>query len=723
MLRNIPRALVVLGLLVLAPASALASGVSVRFDLRSPATAPFPTDRFTVIDFRQQTLRRINLPKPDCTARPTDCEDIDVINTLDGFNLQPRISIPFTGAIDPATVTRAPVVLVSLGRIGPGSSTFGKVVGINQVVWNPANNTANAESDEFLDERTVYALIVTDGIRDTSGRRVQSGQFGRFRLGALTNGSIDHAYRAALLSGIARVERERRDRIIAATIFTTQSATAVLAKIANQIKGRIPEPATFALGPGGSNTSFPVATVANIVWSQQRSTALPLTPVPVTAFAALQLIPGVGTIAFGKYTSPDYLTAGRFIPPVPTRTGTPIAQSQNEVYFNLFLPAGPRPPGGWPVAIFGHGFGDSKNNSSFAVASSMAASGIATIAINVVGHGRGALSTLTVNRALANGGPVTFPAGGRGIDQNGDTAIDTTEGSSASPPQSIISNRDGLRQTVVDLMQLTRVIETGGIPDLDPLRVYYFGQSFGGIYGTIFMSVEPGVRLGVLNVPGGPIVDITWMSPTFRPALGQALHFRVPALDNLPPTTIPTTPPITIFNFAENLPLRDQPPVVNSVPGADAIQAFIEHAEWVSQSGNSVAYAPHIRKDPLHGVPAKSVILQVAKGDQTVPNPTATAIIRAGELEDRTTYYRHDLAFALNPALPRNPHGFLTSIAGASAGIALAGQRQISTFFASEVMPGIAPIVIDPDLLGLFPIEVFEVPIVLPLPETLNFIP
>jgi hypothetical protein len=711
MLRNLPRALVVLGWLVLAPAPALASGVSVLIDPRSPATTPFPSDRFTVIDLRQQTFRRINLPKPDCAIRPTDCEDIDVINTLDGFNLQPRISIPFSGAIDPATVTSDTVFLVSLGRIGAGSSSFGRVVGINQVVWNPANNTVYAESDELLDERTIYALIITDGIRDTTGRRVRPGQLGRF------TSSGD------LLSAIARVERERRNRVIAATIFTTQSATAVLTKIANQIEARIPDPATFNLGPGGSTTSFPLATVANIVWNQQRSTVLPNTPVPVAAFAALQLLPGVGTIAFGRYTSPDYLTAGRFIPPVPTRTGTPVVQSHNDVYFNLFLPAGPKPPGGWPVAIFGHGFGDSKNNSPFAVASSMAATGIATIAINVVGHGRGGASTLTVNRAPADGGPVTFSAGGRGIDQNGDTSIDTTEGSSASPPHSLISNRDGLRQTVIDLMQLTRVIETGGIADLDPLRVYYFGQSFGGIYGTIFMGVEPGVRLGVLNVPGGPIVDITRMSPTFRPALGQALHFRTPALDNPPPTTLPTTPPITIFNFAENLPLRGQPPLVNTVPGADAIQAFIENAEWVSQSGNSVAYAPHIRKDPLHGVPAKSVIVQVAKGDQTVPNPTATAIIRAGDLDDRTTYYRHDLAFALNPALPRNPHGFLTSIGGTATGIALAGQRQIAAFFASEVVPGIDPIVIDPDVLGLFPIAVFEVPIVPPLPETLNFVP
>jgi hypothetical protein len=38
----------------------------------------------------------VNLPKPDCAARPSDCADIDVLNTLDGFNLQPRVSVSFS---------------------------------------------------------------------------------------------------------------------------------------------------------------------------------------------------------------------------------------------------------------------------------------------------------------------------------------------------------------------------------------------------------------------------------------------------------------------------------------------------------------------------------------------------------------------------------------------------------------------------------------------------
>jgi hypothetical protein len=106
-----------------------------------------------------------------------------------------------------------------------------------------------------------------------------------------------------------------------------------------------------------------------------------------------------------------------------------------------------------------------------------------------------------------------------------------------------------------------------------------------------------------------------------------------------------------------------------------------------------VAYAPYIRKAPLSGNPVKSVIYQMAKGDKTVPNPTATAILRAGDLADRTTYYRNDLAFALGSGV-KNPHTFLTNIAvpTIAAQHALQAQAQIAVFFASD-----GALTIDPD--------------------------
>ena len=89
--------------------------VHALFDLQHPETGPFPSDIFTVADRTHNTRRRVNLPYPDCTVRPSDCEDLDVINTLDGFGLQTRISIPFDGAIDVNTATSETVFLIRLG--------------------------------------------------------------------------------------------------------------------------------------------------------------------------------------------------------------------------------------------------------------------------------------------------------------------------------------------------------------------------------------------------------------------------------------------------------------------------------------------------------------------------------------------------------------------------------------------------------------------------------
>jgi hypothetical protein len=164
------------------------------------------------------------------------------------------------------------------------------------------------------------------------------------------------------------------------------------------------------------------------------------------------------------------------------------------------------------------------------VASTLASQGIATIAINVVGHGGGALGTLNV---LPTGGaPVVVPAGGRGFDQDGNGTIDSTEGVGAVGALTIVSSRDGLRQPVVDLMQLVRQIQVGvdvegdGSVDLDRNRIYYAGQSFGGIYGTIFLGVERDVKAGVPNVPGGSITEVARLGG-FRVLTGLALATRV----------------------------------------------------------------------------------------------------------------------------------------------------------------------------------------------------
>jgi hypothetical protein len=97
-------------------------------------------------------------------------------------------------------------------------------------------------------------------------------------------------------------------------------------------------------------------------------------------------------------------------------------------------------------------------------------------------------------------------------------------------------------------------------------------------------------------------------------------------------------------------------------------------------------------------------------------NPTNTAILRAGDLADRATFYRHDLAFAEDITVPRDPHDFLFQVNSPIPllrEIALGAQQQLAVFFASDGTQ-----IIHPE-----PMRFFEVPIMLPLPEDLFFLP
>ena len=641
----------------------------------------FPTNLDTVPDATQVTGLHVQLPQPSCTTNPSDCADVAELDQLDGFNIQPRLTIPFSGPIDVSTVSSSTIFLV-----GP----HGSRVGINQVVWEPATNTLYAESDEQLAQDTTYLLVVTTGIHDASGAPLDATTFRHDLNYGQTKDPALKAYRKALLTALPLADPSD---VAAASMFTTQSVTALGEKIRAQLSGSVVD---FNLGTHGERTVFSAATTPAITVTHQTGTAT-FVPSQLPVFApSSPLFTGIGTVAFGTYDSPDYETAQAVIPPSGTKTGMPAVQSVDHVQFTLWEPSGTPPAGGWPTVIFGHGFTDSKDGAPVLVASSFARAGLATIAINVVGHGGfpGGFYTATTTS-----GPVTFPDGGRGVDQNGNGLYDqNTEGVSAvGAANELVATRDGLRQTTIDLMQLVKVLQQGSIPALSTSRIYYAGQSFGGIYGVQLLGLDPDIRAGVPNVPGGSITDIARLSPAFRALVGIALLTHSPSLYN--------ATPVTLTNFNENMPLRNLPPVI-ATPDQVAIQQFLDWSIWEQQTGNPAAYAPDI---------TQPVIIQFARGDETVPNPTTSAILRAGDLASRATLFRNDLAFAQVPGYTvKNPHTFLTNVfVPVQAQFAFEAQTQMATFLASD-----GQTVIDPDGAGPY----FETPTSM-VPEDLAYLP
>lgn len=573
----------------------------------------FPTDDLTVADRGQLTGRRVALPATDCTNEVT-CGLVQQLDQLDGFDIDPRIAVRFSSAVDPAEAA---------ARITVQEAHGGWRTGVDRVVWDPASNTLYAHPAEQLAPSTTYRLKVQGGPEDKALHDT----------------------------------------------FTTMSATDGLLDLRRQIDSGSAFRAAGVGRPGlRVEGTFPVAGTT-ITWNQDQGAADATSGVPVLATS--------GTLVFGSYLAPNWLRPDVTIPQTPTRDAGPAPVGAQRLPFVAVLPAGTPPRGGWPVAVFGHGF-TASDTSVFLAAAANAQNGIATIGTNVVGHGYGPDSSFTVT---SGGTTTTVPSYGRGVDQDGNQVIASTEGSSATGAAAPQSSRDALRQTAADIMTLIRSVggtdvDRNGTPDLSGKDVTYFGQSFGGIYGTMLTGADPAVARSVLNVAGGPITEISRLSPSFRPLTTAALNSA----------GLLNSPDPTRNFFQEQLPLRGEGPVTATVPGALAIQEYLARATWLSRPGSPETFSPLIEK--------RRALFQVAFADQTVPNPTAYTVIDAGDLWSRTSLYRNDKT----PNATTNPHTFLLNpafVLGFGP-----GQAQVAAFLGRGQ-------VIDPD--GAAP--VWEVPI------------
>src|SRR5262249_3257313 len=106
-----------------------------------------------------------------------------------------------------------------------GLAPIGKTTAINQIVYDPATNTAYAKPDEFFDQHRHYALIVTDAVHDASGRPVKPDP--RFTA-CIQSPANDYCDRVAKVASSAASSRHSNS--VSASIFTTLSATTWLEK-------------------------------------------------------------------------------------------------------------------------------------------------------------------------------------------------------------------------------------------------------------------------------------------------------------------------------------------------------------------------------------------------------------------------------------------------------------------------------------------------------------
>jgi hypothetical protein len=685
--------------------------VEPRFEQDGAGRSPFPSDRLTVPDATQRTGLRVALPSPSCAVERSACEDIALLNELDGFDLDPRLALPFSGPIDPASVGPTSVFLV---RLAPGPP---EATGLERLVYDPDTATLYGRPETLLEPETRYGLVVTRALRDAAGRPVQPAAGFRRFLQRGDGSPAVRAYRRGLQGLMTVLVRRgvRAEDVAAASVFTTGSVSTFLEQAREALDRRPPAPALITAPEGGGRAYFARATLRRLVLRRQVRPAAEEDGFTDVELPLAALPREVGSLGVGWFWSPWYLGGDRRIVDRATARSLPEPPVSMPVAFVVCVPAGAAPPGGWPLALVGHGYGGEMFSMALRMAGTLARHGIATAAVTVVGHGGGPDSRLVVTPA--SGPPVEVRVPGRGVDLDGDRSIGPSEGLSPAPrgPLETLGPRDGLRQQVVDLMAFVRAVAPGldvdgdGVPDVRGDAISYVGQSLGGIYGTMLLAVEPRIRVGVLSVPGGPVAEIARLSPAFRPSLRALLARRQPPLLNAGE------------DFRDDLPLRGEPPVLAPAAGALALQEFLSRGAWLGRRGDPVAFARYLLAAPLPGQEPKHVLLQFAAGDRIVPNPTTSALIRAGQLADATALLRADRLAGVVPKELSEPHLFLvrTGAPGVAGAVARVAQEQVARFFLSEGLTVWNP---DEAVPPPFTAPLFEVPAAA-LPERLGFAP
>ncbi len=687
---------------LLAPAAAAPEGATIVSTVSllagdSPATRPFPDDTFTVADPAQQSGRRVALPAAGCDAAGRSlCDDLSVLNRLDGFDLQPRVTLPFSGPVDLLTVTPQTVHVV-----GPTGADAG---GLVSLVFDPASNTVSGTTAAFLDPDSTYTLVVTSGVKALDTSPVDVCKVG------CPAGATERRVPFTTMTATATLDsaRQQLDSGSAYGSVGIDPAQTVDLNVANPTSPSGTRSVYTGLAPttaaGAPSTTGSPVKRTDQVKTDPTATGAFTGPTNVTDLS------GAAYQGFGSIMSPQYVDNNAVIAQVPTRS-QPQPQRAARIGVSVISATPPTAPATATTClrpvIFGPGFSRSKFDLFVASAQLSATSGLATTAGNsavfsteALGHAFGPGSSWTVTHNVTSGGTTTLVSDtgstfGRGHDLDGNGAISSTEGSqptytvdangvpSQPSPNASVGTRDGLIQTVIDNMALVRALEKGvdingdGTIDTcvpstaDPHPVTYFGQSFGGIYGTMLLGTDPEVKAGVPDVPGGPITEVARLGG-FRVAAQANLLANKPSLLNGGPG---------LNGFTESLPLRRDARVTDPRPGAISLQQYFARSEWVQRPGGPETLARRLA--PGGAFAGKPVLFQTAYGDGTVPNPTAANIYRSLGDYSKVWIFRNDRT----ATFAGDPHGVLLFGAGSTAAAQAQGQVQAFLTTGAAVDP------------------------------------
>ncbi len=497
-----------------------------------------------------------------------------------------------------------------------------------------------------LAEGHSYAAVLTSRVKDAHGTNLlPSSDFATIAggtrtgaLGALYGGALDKA-NALLKNALA----SDGSRIVALAPYTTNSLTRELFQMRGSLDSQ-PAPTlawdAMTVAPMGAmkfaqkvGGVLPAGFTASLddwlgVVSPQNKlpdgTDDPDSRLPVRAH---DQISAVGTAVFmannyliSKPNLYDDLDDATF---THDGSGNVIPAADNpkvKIWVTFFIPSTPMPSAGYPAVIVQHGLGGSRTGEPFDIANVFAHQGWITVAIDSVTFGPRAPETRyqvdQVSRwQNAPGAVYKGPDGfADGLDATGQpSASGQTNGSSDlfGGLKAIGALRDQFRQAEFDTAQLVQVLtsnpdlsplKTGAtVPKIDPSKIAYLGDSLGGIEGAVAAAIEPKVKLWVLNVAGGGLLDeIAAHAPGISALLTEAGGLNFGILNDY---------------FTESHPLT----------------AVIQ---TIADPGDPINYAPYLVTSPgsIDGavIPPRSVLQIEVLYDELVSNEGDEALARAG---------------------------------------------------------------------------------------------
>jgi pimeloyl-ACP methyl ester carboxylesterase len=439
---------------------------------------------------------------------PVEAEAKEKLSVFDGFGLSSSQLFELTQPMSTTTINEN---TVKLYRIDGGTP-----------VHVPATIEALADKTHMvvtpkakrLAEKATYAVVLSKDARDAEGNAPVTMPIGHFlqaKSPILVDGksqipAIDDHDAVKLENSrtklAAALDEIGRDNILAAWPFTTMSVTEPLKELrmtAERLATSVNPASITRMSPGEALLDFPIG-IGSIL--------------------------NVGDVYHGTIESPVFLD------PVTRGWRGDGGHEVQNIKFTMTVPKN-KPAGAMPVVIFGHGL-VTERRFVLAIGDALAAKGYAAISIDFPYHGErsycakgGPISVVDpTDGSLASLEPcasgTTCNDVGKCVDAQGngnklakfpvlDMPIAT--GAVFLEIEHISNSKDHFQQALIDLGALDRSIRNGAWQTLlgrpvDTSRVYYAGQSLGGIMGAVFLGTDPDIERAVLNVPGANLVPM-----------------------------------------------------------------------------------------------------------------------------------------------------------------------------------------------------------------------